>query len=96
MPGAAPERKKKLSRCWNCGRPRTARGEIALEEAGGSVAAGQVAVYPPGIPLIVPGERIGESRILQIEQALADGLTVNGLKRREGRWYLPAVKRQNM
>ena len=72
------------------------REEIALEEAGGSVAAGQVAVYPPGIPLIVPGERIGESRILQIEQALADGLTVNGLKRREGRWYLPAVKRQNM
>ena len=72
------------------------REEIALEEAGGSVAAGQVAVYPPGIPLIVPGERIGENRILQIEQALADGLTVNGLKRREGRWYLPAVKRKNM
>lgn len=70
--------------------------ELSLENAKGAVAAGQVAVYPPGIPLIVPGERIGEDQLCRIEKALADGLTVNGLKRREGRWYLLAVKPRNL
>ncbi len=70
--------------------------EMLLDRARGFIAAGQVAIYPPGIPLIVPGERITEEQIGQIKKAQTERLAVNGLKYKEGRWYLPVVKIQNM
>jgi lysine decarboxylase len=35
---------------------------VPLEEAAGRVAAAPICPYPPGIPLLVPGERIDPAR----------------------------------
>ncbi|MET3291284.1 UNVERIFIED_CONTAM: arginine decarboxylase [Brevibacillus sp. OAP136] len=45
---------------------------IALEDAQGHICAEMVIPYPPGIPLLVPGERIDE-QVLQLISKLRDG-----------------------
>lgn len=50
-----------------------------LEEAEGKTAAEFVFLYPPGIPIIVPGERISARFIRDIKRCLALGLDVQGL-----------------
>lgn len=35
---------------------------VPLEQAAGRVAAAPICPYPPGIPLLVPGERIDAAR----------------------------------
>ena len=49
-----------------------------LQEAAGKVAAGTVFLYPPGIPMIVPGEVITESLIQNITKCKEIGLLVEG------------------
>ena len=49
-----------------------------LQEAAGKVAAGTVFLYPPGIPMIVPGEVIIESLIQNITKCKEIGLLVEG------------------
>ena len=41
---------------------RSPTAAIPLEEATGRVAAAPICPYPPGIPLLVPGERIDAAR----------------------------------
>lgn len=55
---------------------------IRLEEAVGRVAAGVLAPYPPGIPLIVPGEVIGTGEVNYIDKILNHGGTVRGMNPR--------------
>ena len=50
-----------------------------LNEAEGKVAAAPVAIYPPGVPLIVPGEEIEKHQILLLTEAKRQGLTITGL-----------------
>ena len=53
--------------------------EMNLSESVGRISADFISIYPPGIPLLVPGEII-EDRLLQIlTQAREDGLKVTGL-----------------
>lgn len=53
--------------------------EKQLSECVGRIAADFISIYPPGIPLLVPGEII-EDRLLQIlTHAQEDGLKVTGL-----------------
>lgn len=47
-------------------------------KAAGEVSAGIVTVYPPGIPIIVPGEVFTEQVIESLESAEAAGLIVDG------------------
>jgi lysine decarboxylase len=47
--------------------------EVALREAIGKVAAEEVEVYPPGIPLILEGFRVGADAVRYLEQARASG-----------------------
>ena len=49
-----------------------------LQEAAGKVAAGTVFLYPPGIPMIVPGEVITEALIQNITKCKEIGLLVEG------------------
>jgi len=49
---------------------------LSVDEAIGRVSAEVVAPYPPGIPVLAPGERITETAIEGLRQALADGSTV--------------------
>ncbi len=50
-----------------------------LDQAEGRIAAASLAIYPPGVPLIVPGERIDQERIDLLTLAKKQGLTVTGL-----------------
>ena len=36
---------------------------LPLEGCLGRVAAGQLAPYPPGVPVVAPGERIGKKEL---------------------------------
>ena len=52
---------------------------IPLKEAIGRVCAEVVAPYPPGIPLLYPGEAIDESKLAVIEEALTLGTVFRGI-----------------
>jgi len=44
--------------CW-----RAASTSIPLEQASGAIAAELICPYPPGIPLVIPGERLDPPRV---------------------------------
>jgi arginine decarboxylase len=47
---------------------------VPLKKAVGRIAAEMISPYPPGIPRVVPGERITESQVLYLEAGLRIGL----------------------
>ncbi|MBQ9157045.1 MAG: amino acid decarboxylase, partial [Eubacterium sp.] len=49
------------------------------EEAAGQLAASYIMLYPPGIPLLVPGEKIIKEMVENIEFYLYNGYNVQGL-----------------
>lgn len=53
--------------------------EVDFSEAVGKLAGEYIYLYPPGIPLIVPGEEITQQFLKDIEECEAAGLTVEGL-----------------
>ena len=50
-----------------------------LENASGSICGKMVSLYPPGIPILLPGEEIGEIHVRQIKEALTLGMKVHGV-----------------
>ena len=52
---------------------------IPLTQAQGSVSQEYLYLYPPGIPLLVPGEQIEEALLRQIQQIQTLGLPLEGL-----------------
>lgn len=58
---------------------------IALEDCEGRVGGEFVYLYPPGIPILVPGERITREILNVIMRYRRLGLPVQGLKDRENR-----------
>lgn len=50
-----------------------------LSESAGRIAADYVYVYPPGIPWLVPGERITDAIAAQIEEYMAAGFGIQGI-----------------
>ena len=50
-----------------------------IGNAGGAVSGGFVMPYPPGIPLLVPGERINREVLERLMVYLEEGLTVYGV-----------------
>ncbi len=52
---------------------------ISLKDAGGCISQEYIYLYPPGIPLITPGEVITPELIDQIYLCQAQGLSVEGL-----------------
>lgn len=53
--------------------------EVPLTEAVGRVAADFINLYPPGIPLLVPGEVMSEDIIAYVQQSMRIGLRVQGV-----------------
>ena len=51
---------------------------VPLPAAIGCIAAEPVIPYPPGIPVLVPGERIGWSKLMYLAQVVAGGATCAG------------------
>lgn len=52
--------------------------EVTLEEAVGNMSADTIYLYPPGIPMIVPGEIITRRLADNIEECLSLGLRIEG------------------
>lgn len=53
---------------------------VALEESAGKISREFIYLYPPGIPVIVPGEVISEEVIAYLKEADAAGLAIQGLR----------------
>lgn len=58
-------------------------GYVPIDEAAGKTAAGTVTVYPPGIPVVIPGCVITAEAVDRIKNAQRLGLTVTGLSDKE-------------
>src|SRR4051812_5091242 len=52
---------------------------VKLADAAGAIAAEPVSPYPPGVPLLVPGQRIHEGHIEFLRTGLAAGMLVEGV-----------------
>lgn len=67
---------------------------IPLEEAQGRTAAEFVNLYPPGIPVLVPGEIVDKEMIQMINMYLEGGYTVQGvlMDKEHDRWNLKVLK----
>lgn len=71
--------------------------QIALAESEGRYIGEFINLYPPGVPLLVPGERMTGELIGMISEAEEQGLEVQGVGRRKGAgglWpelYIPAI-----
>lgn len=62
-------------------RMRRAKGatrEVPIRESAGKVSAGMVYLYPPGIPLLLPGEEISEGVIRTMEEYRRNALSLHG------------------
>lgn len=55
------------------------RETVPLEAARGRVSADFIHLYPPGIPIVVPGERLEETVIGLLRQLLRQGFFVQGV-----------------
>lgn len=53
---------------------------VPLEEAEGEAAADFINLYPPGIPILAPGERIDDKALAIIKGYLAKDFTVQGVE----------------
>lgn len=65
--------------------------EVTLEDSRGRIAGEFVNLYPPGAPLLVPGERITEELYVKICSWLQQGLTVQGIRQQEGRYLVKVL-----
>ena len=74
-----PQVMMKLSEAWD----KTSE-EVLLEDAKGKISGDFINLYPPGIPLIVPGEEFSEKLIQEICGYLNDGLNVQGVVSKPG------------
>src|SRR5215211_5764931 len=52
---------------------------VKLREAAGEIAAEPVSPYPPGVPTLVPGQRIRSEHVEFLETGLAAGMYVEGV-----------------
>ena len=85
MPSKAMEemsKPKKLMRV--CEAMEGKKKALPLMESMGEVSAAYIYIYPPGIPLLTPGEKISEGCVRSLVNYLEKGLEVHGLtKERE-------------
>ena len=52
---------------------------VPLLESMGEVSASYVSIYPPGIPILTPGEKVSERCVRHLQNALEEGLEIHGL-----------------
>jgi len=52
---------------------------VPVERAAGRVSAESITPYPPGIPLVAPGERLATDIIDYLQAGIAEGMYISGL-----------------
>lgn len=65
--------------------------EILLEEAEGHCSGEFVSVYPPGVPILIPGERITRDYMNNIYYNLKQGLTVQGIRKENEKYWIYVI-----
>lgn len=55
------------------------RESVPFAEAENRVCADYVYLYPPGIPILVPGERLGRETLAELSECRRMGLQVEGI-----------------
>lgn len=55
---------------------------VPLLDGMGEVSASYVYIYPPGIPVLTPGEKISEQCVRRLQYYLEEGLEVHGLEKK--------------
>jgi arginine/lysine/ornithine decarboxylase len=65
--------------------------QVPLEVASGRYAGEFVNLYPPGIPLLVPGEKFTERHCTAIAEYIRQGLNVQGVEKHDGDKYIVKV-----
>lgn len=73
-PDVGPEMKMTPAQAFH-----SAGREVLLQDAAGNIAAGFINLYPPGVPLVVPGEVIDQALIKRIHESMKMGLQVQGV-----------------
>lgn len=68
--------------------------EIPFLEAAGKTSGEYIYIYPPGIPIIVPGEVFSKEIIQAIEEALDRGLNIKGIFSEDNRNYKVKVMKE--
>lgn len=58
--------------------------KVPFDRAIGKAAAGYIYLYPPGIPLLCPGERIDKESLEEILYYKRKGLRVHGITEENG------------
>lgn len=76
---------------WSMPRPETevpfyaaweqVQEEVSLKEGEGRLAGEFLNLYPPGTPILVPGERFTKESIAFLERCMSEGLTVQGISK---------------
>lgn len=74
MPYRIPERILSLKEAW-----LAHKVVVPLMEAAGRVCGKSVVPYPPGIPVLNPGERITPELVLYVQEILSMGCPVHGI-----------------
>lgn len=53
---------------------------ISLKDSLGRISGEFMYLYPPGIPLLVPGERISQELLARVQGCLESGLSIQGME----------------
>ncbi len=57
--------------------------QVPMDEAQGCVSGEYIYIYPPGIPLVVPGEVLSKELIAEIKKAVRLGLNTKGITKKD-------------
>ena len=74
-----PERGMSVSEAWDA-----EKEELQIDCAEGHISGEFINLYPPGIPIIVPGERFEKKILNDIKRYYEEGLNLQGLTNRKG------------
>ena len=73
-----PEQELSIQSAWD-----TEKESAFIQDAVGRISGEFINLYPPGIPLIVPGERFSKELVCDISRYIKEGLTVQGIVNRK-------------
>ncbi|MBP3196089.1 MAG: hypothetical protein J6N21_03690, partial [Butyrivibrio sp.] len=74
-----PERGMSVAEAWDA-----EKEELQIDCAEGHISGEFINLYPPGIPIIVPGERFEKKILNDIKRYYEEGLNLQGLTNRKG------------
>ncbi len=74
----------------------TSKKVLQISEAEHALSASMVCIYPPGYPLIIPGERINEAAIHKIYHDHRFGFTIIGISEEDGELFIDVIDEEKI